>query len=376
MDLLKREMERKKKALQQAKKEQPSVGRFLKAGEIRRLQEEQEDNEREKRKRDAEGQDGKKRQRVQEAEAEAAENKQAATTEATRTVKDTIVESTGTSIGDLVLLPPAEVTRRFRSLGHSVRLFGERTTVFTDKGNCDDSDRLQRLRQALDVQTKVLASLSEKDEYRLGSGHTIRNPFLEKDEAYTTAVMPSDEMTEPKDNGENGSAAETTANTPEDNSDDPHKLIYKYFKGLLKSWEDDLANRPEEIKRSVTGKNETKTLKQCKDYVRPLFKLCKSRRLEVGLTMHLTNIVNFCHEGEFVKAHDSYLDVAIGRAAWPIGVTMVGIHARTGRAKIESQNVAHVMNSELQRKYLTSVKRLMTYDQKKRTDVDPSKKVT
>ena len=76
-----------------------------------------------------------------------------------------------------------------------------------------------------------------------------------------------------------------------------------------------------------------------------------------------------------MKAHDAYLDVAIGRAAWPIGVTMVGIHARTGRAKIESQNVAHVMNSELQRKYLTSVKRLMTYYQKKRVDVNPSKKV-
>ena len=78
---------------------------------------------------------------------------------------------------------------------------------------------------------------------------------------------------------------------------------------------------------------------------------------------------------EFVKAHDSYMDVAIGRAAWPIGVTMVGIHARSGRAKIESSNVAHVMNSEMHRKYLTSVKRLMRYDQNKRTDVNPSKKV-
>lgn len=66
----------------------------------------------------------------------------------------------------------------------------------------------------------------------------------------------------------------------------------------------------------------------------------------------------------------------IGRAAWPIGVTMVGIHARSGRAKIASSNVAHVMNSELQRKYLTSVKRLLTFDQKRRVDVDPSKKVS
>ena len=129
------------------------------------------------------------------------------------------------------------------------------------------------------------------------------------------------------------------------------------------------------MKRSVAGKKETNTVKQCKDYIRPLFKLCKNRTIEDSMLQHLLNIVTYCEQGEFVKAHDSYMDIAIGRAAWPIGVTMVGIHARTGRAKIESQNVAHVMNSELQRKYLTSVKRLMTYNQNKRTSVDPSKKV-
>lgn len=37
--------------------------------------------------------------------------------------------------------------------------------------------------------------------------------------------------------------------------------------------------------------------------------------------------------------------------------------------------VAHIMNNELQRKYLTSIKRLMTYAQTKRTDVAPSMKL-
>jgi hypothetical protein len=40
-----------------------------------------------------------------------------------------------------------------------------------------------------------------------------------------------------------------------------------------------------------------------------------------------------------------------------------------------STQVAHIMNNELQRKYLTSIKRLMTYAQTKRTDVAPSMKV-
>ena len=69
------------------------------------------------------------------------------------------------------------------------------------------------------------------------------------------------------------------------------------------------------------------------------------------------------------------MKLAIGNAPWPIGVTMVGIHERTGREKIESSKVAHVMNDEEQRKYLTSVKRLMTYCQK-RFPAPPSKCVS
>jgi len=57
--------------------------------------------------------------------------------------------------------------------------------------------------------------------------------------------------------------------------------------------------------------------------------------------------------------------LAIGNAAWPIGVTMVGIHERSGREKIFSQHVAHVLNDETTRKYIQAIKRLMTYAQEK-----------
>ena len=45
-----------------------------------------------------------------------------------------------------------------------------------------------------------------------------------------------------------------------------------------------------------------------------------------------------------VQANDMYLEMAIGNAPWPIGVTMVGIHARTGREKIFAQNVARILS--------------------------------
>jgi pre-mRNA-splicing factor 18 len=44
-----------------------------------------------------------------------------------------------------------------------------------------------------------------------------------------------------------------------------------------------------------------------------------------------------------------------------MGVTMVGIHERTGRAKIFSSQIAHILNDETQRKYIQSIKRLITF---------------
>jgi pre-mRNA-splicing factor 18 len=256
---------------------------------------------------------------------------------------------------------PLELTNKLRQFGLPIRLFGE---VDDDANN----SRWMRLREALAVQHQQLASMTEQNEFRLAHGHGIRNPFLERNEDVTAVDATTTEEKKPKNDKAIADQEE------EDVSNDPNKRIHRYWKGLLKQWEDDLVNRLDEEKRSVAGRNETNTYKQCKDYIRPLFKLCKKRQLEESIVSHLVKIIDFCEQEEFVKANDVYLDLTIGRAAWPIGVTSVGIHSRTGREKIASNNVAHVMNSELQRKYLTSVKRLMTFAQRK-SKADPSKKM-
>jgi pre-mRNA-splicing factor 18 len=365
MDLLKRELARKKKSVEKAK---ANAGgrRFFRAGDLRRQEEEEDNEEKEK---------GRKRKLTDEIEPSASSsNKHRAGTKESGNNEETEVHGSATNDNNLVesngndgeagnlKLSLDDITKRLRMLGHPIKLFGETTT-----------DRVKRLRKALDEQKNLQAGLSEMEEFRLGRGHGIRNPFLEKDDKVKRAEDPA-EAADEVDKKEGDDTKDNDNDNNELDENDPHKRVYKYFKGLIKTWEADLNERPESVKRSVAGRNETKTMKQCKDYIRPLFKLCKNRRVDEGILTKLNRIVSFCLEEEFVKAHDTYIDISIGRAAWPIGVTMVGIHARTGRAKIESSNVAHVMNSELQRKYLTSVKRLMSYAQKK-SNADPSKKV-
>lgn len=395
MDLLKIELEKKKKAIELAKKSsdvgrigsnkssEKSVSRtYFKAADVRRFQERQQEKEERERRQaisnkftSRDKSSAKKRKSSGDL---AKSNKRKGTLtnsgkrisdgDASKKTDENNIKQSLENKKDIIpdqdidqSMTRQEVTNALRELGIPVWLFGER----------NDAQRLDRLKEAKETRKAAMVGLSEMDEYKLGSGHGIRNPFLgkNKDEDLELNKKHEKDMSKEK-------KVDNLQQLTMEKSDDPHKTIHSFFKSLLRQWEDDLSNRPDALKRTAAGKNETKTLKQCKDYIRPLFKLCKNRTLEENIMGSILKIVNFCKEGEFVRAHDCYMDVAIGRAAWPIGVTMVGIHQRSGRERINADKVAHVMNSELQRKYLTSVKRLMTYYQKKRPDVDPSKKVT
>lgn len=46
------------------------------------------------------------------------------------------------------------------------------------------------------------------------------------------------------------------------------------------------------------------------------------------------------------------MEMAIGNAPWPVGVTRSGLHQRPGSAKAYVSNIAHVLNDETQRKYI------------------------
>lgn len=141
-------------------------------------------------------------------------------------------------------------------------------------------------------------------------------------------------------------------------------VILKFLKFLLELWGKKLNDRSEADKQSTQGKIATATYGQTQAYLKPLFKQLKKGSIAGDILKHLILIIKHMLDRNYVKASDAYLQMAIGNAPWPIGVTMVGIHARTGREKIFAQNIAHVLNDETQRKYIQGLKRLMTNCQK------------
>lgn len=253
-----------------------------------------------------------------------------------------------------------EVIRRLRERGEPIRLFSE-----------SDYEAFQRLRKI-----EILAP-----EVNKGLRNDLKAAMDKIDQQYLNEIVAGQEASETdsqhdlKVHEENTTIEELEAlgqslGTGDDDGD--MYVIEKVLRFLLGVWAKDLNSREDHVKRSVQGKLASATQTQTESYLRPLFRKLSKKTLPGDIKESITDIIKFMLQREYVKANDAYLQMAIGNAPWPIGVTMVGIHARTGREKIFSKHVAHVLNDETQRKYIQGLKRLMTICQKHFT-TDPSK---
>ncbi|KAK7151845.1 hypothetical protein R3I94_008255 [Phoxinus phoxinus] len=254
-----------------------------------------------------------------------------------------------------------EAVRRLRERGEPVRLFGE-----------SDYDAFQRLRKI-----EILAP-----EVNKGLRNDLKAAMDKIDQQYLNEIVGGaegsillDTQHDLKVHEENTTIEELEdlgASLGTGNDVRDMDVINKVLRFLLGVWAKDLNSREDHVKRSVQGKLASATQKQTESYLEPLFRKLRKKNLPGDIKESITDIIKFMLEREYVKANDAYLQMAIGNAPWPIGVTMVGIHARTGREKIFSKHVAHVLNDETQRKYIQGLKRLMTICQKHFT-TDPSK---
>lgn len=142
------------------------------------------------------------------------------------------------------------------------------------------------------------------------------------------------------------------------------RQIASYFDMLLSEWQRDLARRSKEVKESSTGKQAFNAFVAARDNLRPLFKKMEANDLTDTLLAAVLEIVNLAQLKRYVNANDAYLRLSIGKAAWPIGVTMVGIHERSAREKLhETENQAHILSDETTRKMLQGIKRCLSYAQ-------------
>ncbi|KLO11568.1 Prp18-domain-containing protein [Schizopora paradoxa] len=239
-----------------------------------------------------------------------------------------------------------EAIRRLRSKGQPVRLFGE-------------TDRERRLR------LRALELIEEKGHDKHGGQNDFKKALedVESNEREMQAKGKDGKKDEKSDAQDGMTLVEL--DLIKTNPDKLYPLIYYALKRTLREWGESMEERPEAVKRSTQGKLAAATQVQSAQYLKPLFKNLRSRNLPPDVLARIAEIVHYMQVRQYQRANDSYLRLSIGNAPWPIGVTMVGIHERSAREKISTDQVAHVLNDEVSRKYIQSLKRLLTFSQTK-----------
>ncbi|XP_034936059.1 pre-mRNA-splicing factor 18 [Chelonus insularis] len=262
-------------------------------------------------------------------------------------VENQVEESVENSVEHQKLSRP-EVIRRLRERGEPIILFGE-----------SELESFQRLRKH-----EIL-----EPEVNKGFRNDFQEAMEQVDQAYLNELLTSSKVNDYDRKGDvNIPNEEITYEDIEKMSvklnrgdkDFDMNLLTQFLQFLVQMWGRQLNSRSSSEKMSTKGKMASATYAQTREYLKPLLRKLKNKSLPEDITDSLTEIVKHLLERNYILASDAYLQMAIGNSPWPIGVTMVGIHARTGREKIFSKNVAHVMNDETQRKYIQALKRLMT----------------
>ncbi|EON98059.1 putative prp18 domain-containing protein [Phaeoacremonium minimum UCRPA7] len=211
-------------------------------------------------------------------------------------------------------VPEDELTTRLRELGEPAQLFGE-----------THARRLKRYRKLTTVMSQgpiptTLALVDEKDMKVDGT--------VPKDKAGRKWL---------------------------------YRQLASYFSMVLREWEIALAH--ERNTDTFAGKAAYNAMAQSKETMRPLFRKFEKGDLDESILEPVVEIVKAAQERRYVDANDGYLRLSIGKAAWPIGVTMVGIHERSAREKLHNGEKGHVMGDEVTRKFLQSIKRCLTFAQ-------------
>ncbi|KAI0774965.1 pre-mRNA splicing factor [Trametes elegans] len=355
MDALKAEIAVKRKALDIPAPEGARPTKYMRRGELERLREEQERKEREEK----EARLREEREREEREREERRRQKAAARAgSARRSTKSPYPEGStpnGSPAPDSSLsftISNEETIRRLRAKGQPIRLFGE-----------SDKDRRLRLR--------ALELIEEKDHERHGGQNDFKKALedVENVERQMKDRQVQDDSARDKGkkkDSEPGAGSEVLdLELVKTDPDKLYPIIYYALKRVLKEWEQWMDERPEHVKRTTQGKLAAATQRQSAEYLKPLFKLLRARNLPPDMLARIAEIVHHMQKRQYQKANDSYLRLSIGNAPWPIGVTMVGIHERSAREKISADQVAHVLNDEVSRKYIQSLKRILTFAQTK-----------
>merc|ERR1719198_1113899 len=148
--------------------------------------------------------------------------------------------------------------------------------------------------------------------------------------------------------------------------------VRQWCRKSLKAWEKELADKPDEDKKKAAVKTEVAAHRQVRRDVRPLQKRLRLYIMDEWLLDKIHAIVDKAINRQYRDASEAYLDLSIGKAAWPVGLGCGGsmlmedaieLHDKFNRMA-NVKDISWYLNDEVTRKYVQAMKRLITVSQR------------
>lgn len=207
---------------------------------------------------------------------------------------------------ELMNLPRSEVIRKLRERGVPILLFGE-----------SEVDSCHRLRQ-LEISAP---------EVNRGFRNDFQEAMEEVDQAYLQEILSDNPVDPTKDKNKNEDIDVDESVTYESiqreaerlgrgNKEHDINVIITLLKFLLKQWNDQLNSVASEERMKTKTKIAKATFTQTRVYLKPLLKKLKNDKIPDDIFDSLTEIVKHILKRDYIAASDAYLTMAIGNAPW------------------------------------------------------------
>lgn len=147
--------------------------------------------------------------------------------------------------------------------------------------------------------------------------------------------------------------------------------ILGWARSVLHSWQGSLqTGRSSPTEYRLPFSEDYTLFQQTIDGLKPLVLLIQSETLDSHVLSSLHKLVSFAEQGHFSDANSQFLKLSIGNKPWPIGVGNCFIQERASMDRIATST--HLLNDECTRRYIQTIKRLLTKAEELKLHPTPS----
>lgn len=132
------------------------------------------------------------------------------------------------------------------------------------------------------------------------------------------------------------------------------RCLFLLLRLFLRDWEGAM--------KTSTDARTIQNFETSKVHLSRLLQRLQGNNLPKDILRNLTNAVRGLQTRDYTAANHAYLQMSIGKATWPVGVSFSTIHERAFKERQRPDlDKAHILSDEQTRQWLQSFKRLITF---------------